>query len=60
MKVNIRKMQKVVIMPFAAIMVRGAAPLTTHSKCMNAIIKPNVSYPDHMTIARSYGVLRPG
>ena len=52
-------MQKVVILPFMTIMVKGAAPLMTHSKCVNVIIEPNVSYSDHVTTARSHSVLRP-
>ena len=44
---------------FNSMMVKGAAPSRTHSKCMNVIIEPNVSYSDHMIMATSYSVLRP-
>ena len=55
-----RTLQKVVILPFVTINAKGAAALMTHSKCMNVIVKPNVSYLDHVTMDSSYGVLGPG
>ena len=51
-------MQKVVILPFTVIVVKGAAKLMMHSKCVNVIVKPIVSYSDHISTAISYGVLR--
>ena len=52
--------QKDVILPFMTIMVKGAAKLMTHSKCVNVIVEPIVDYLDHIATARSYGVLTPG
>ena len=31
-----------------------------HSKYMNVVIEPLMGYSDHISMARSYGVLRPG
>ena len=53
-------MQKVVIPPFVTIVVKGAVQLITHSKHVNVTIEPYASCSDHVTMVRSYGVLRPG
>ena len=52
-------MQKVMILPLATIMWKGATKLTTHSKYMTVIVEPVVGYSDHVATARFYGVLRP-
>ena len=59
-KGKIGMMQTVVILPFTTIRVKGVAQLITHSRYMNVIIKPNAGNSDHVTIERSYGVLKPG
>ena len=48
------------ILSFVTIMVKGAAQLMTHSKHMNVITEPIAGDSDHMAMARSYGVLKPG
>ena len=59
-KGKICMMMTVVIPPFATIMVKRVVTLTTYSKCVNVIVKPILGYVDHIAMARSYGVLRPG
>ena len=34
--------------------------LMTHSKCMDVIVEPVMGYLDHIAMATSYGVLKPG
>ena len=58
LKGKLQTMKRVVIPPFVTIMIRGAAKLMTHSKCMNVTVKPIVGYSDHA--ARSQGTLRIG
>ena len=53
-------MREAVIPSFITIMVKSIAKLMTHSKYMNMVIGPIVGYSDHIVIARSYDVLRPG
>ena len=43
-----------------AIVVKGAAKLIMHSKHMNVIVELIAGFSDHVAMARSYGVLRPG
>ena len=57
-KGKIHIMRKVVIPLFVSIMVNSVAKLLTHSKCVNMAIKPIRGYSDHISMARSYGVLR--
>ena len=59
-KGRICMMRDVVIPPFVTVMVKGVAKLTTHSKYMNVVIEPIVGYLDHIAMARSYEILRPG
>ena len=59
-KGKIWMMQKVVILPFMHLVVKGAAQLTMHSTHMKVIVEPIAGCSDHAAIARSYGVLRPG
>ena len=40
--------------------VKGIVNLMTHSKHMNVVVKPVMEYLDHIAMARSYGVLKPG
>ena len=51
-------MQKVVTPPSVTTMLKGSAQLT-HSKCMSVIIAPTAGYSDYVTMARSYGMLKP-
>ena len=41
-------------------MVNGVVKLMTHSKHIIVVTEPITGYLDHIAIARSYGVLRPG
>ena len=59
-KGKIHMMREVVMPPLATIMVKGAVKLMRYSKCMNVVVEPIVGYSDHIAIAGSYGVLRPG
>ena len=52
--------REVVIPSFVTTVVKGIANLMTHSKCMNAVAEPVIEYLDHVAMARSYGVLKPG
>ena len=58
-KGNIQTIQKVVILTFTKITIKGATKLMTHSKHMIVIGKPIEGYLDHVAVARSYDVLRP-
>ena len=42
------------------VMLKVVVKLMTHSKCMNVAVKSIAAYSDHITMARYYGVLRPG
>ena len=59
-KGKIHTMREVIILLFVTTMVKGIANLMTHSKCMNVVVEPVMGYLDHIAMARSYGVLKPG
>ena len=40
--------------------VKGIANSAIHSKCLNAVVEPVTGYSEHIAMARSYGVLKPG
>ena len=48
------------IPPFGTTVVKGIANLTTHYKCLNVIVEPFTGYLEHIAMARSYEVLKPG
>ena len=48
------------IPPFGTTVVKSVANLTTHSKCLNVIVEPVTGYFEHIAMARSYGILKPG
>ena len=48
------------ILLFETTIVKGIVNLTTHSKCLSVVVKPVAEYSEHIAMARSYGVLRPG
>ena len=52
--------REVIILPFVTTVVKCITNLMTHSKCMNAVVKPATGYLDHIATARSYRVLKPG
>ena len=59
-KGKICTMREVLILPFVTTVVKGIAKLMTHSKHVNVVVKPVMCYSDHIAMARSYGVLKPG
>ena len=40
--------------------VKGITSVTTHSKCLNVDVEPVMGYLNHVAMARSYQVLKPG
>ena len=60
MKGNIFTIREVVILPCMTIVAKGITNLMKHSKCMNVVAEPVVGYWEHIAMARSYGVLKPG
>ena len=59
-KGKIFTMREVVIPPFGTTVVKGIANFTTHSKCLSVLLEAVAEYSEHITMARSYGVLRRG
>ena len=49
---------KIIILPFKMITVKGKVKLSTHSKCVNIMVKPVISYAKHVATAHTCGVLR--
>ena len=60
LKGKIHIMRQVMIPPVVTTVVKGIVHFTTQSKCMNAVVEPVMGYSDHITMASSYGVLKPG
>ena len=58
-KGKIHMMREVIILPFVTTIVRSIYNLMMHSKHVNAVVKPVMGYLDQITIARSYGILKP-
>ena len=44
---------------FGITIVKSLVNLTTHSKCLNVVVEPVTGYSEHISIAKSYGVLKP-
>ena len=59
-KDKICTVREVVIVPFMTTVVKGITNLRTHSKCVNVVVKPVLGYSDHIAMARSYEVIKPG
>ena len=59
-KGKIHTIREVIIPPFVTTVAKDIINLMTHSKCMNVVGKPVMGYLHHVTMARSYGVLKPG
>ena len=59
-KGKIHTVREVIILPFMTTVVKGIANLRTHSKCVNVLVEPLRGYLDHIAMATSYGVLKPG
>ena len=59
-KGKIHTIWEIIILPFVTTVVKGIMDLMTHLKCMNVVVKPIKGYLEHITTARSYGVLKPG
>ena len=48
------------IPPFGTTVVKGIANLITYSKCLNVVVESVTGYSEHIAMARSYGLLKPG
>ena len=59
-KGKICTIREVMIPPSGTTVAKGIVNLTTHSKCLNVIVEQVTRYSEHIAIARSYGVLKPG
>ena len=53
-------MREVLIPPLMTTVVTGMADLMTHSKSLSVVVEPVIGYSEHVTMAISYGELRPG
>ena len=49
--------REIIILLFTTTVVKGMAHLITHSKCMNVVIEPLMSYSDNIATVRYYGLL---
>ena len=59
-KGKIHTLRKVIILPFGTTVVKGITNLLTHPKCLNVVVELILSYLEHIAMATSYGVLKPG
>ena len=59
-KGKICTIREVMIPPFGTTLVKGIANLITHLKCLNVIVEPVTGYSEHIAMARSYGLFKPG
>ena len=57
---KICSIREVIILPFGPTVVKDITNLMTHSKCLNIVVEPVMGHSEHISMARSYGVLKPG
>ena len=60
LKGKVQTTMKVVILPFKAIRVKGHIKLNIHSKVINVLIEPTLSYSHYIALVQAYGVVQLG